>query len=62
MSRYEAAGCPSYWVVDPTEPSITVWELREGVYVEIVRVVGDQQYAVRAPYPVTVSPAPLVTG
>jgi Uma2 family endonuclease len=22
-SRYEAAGCPSYWVVDPGEASLT---------------------------------------
>ena len=25
--RYQTAGCPSYWVIDPDEPSITVWEL-----------------------------------
>ena len=34
-SRYEAAGCPSYWVVDPDLPALTVWELRGGGYVEV---------------------------
>lgn len=29
-ARYEAAGCQSYWVVDPDAPSITAWEQREG--------------------------------
>jgi hypothetical protein len=33
-ARYETAGCPSYWVVDPDQPSITVWEIEEGRYVE----------------------------
>lgn len=26
-ARYEAAGCPSYWVVDPVAPSLTAWQL-----------------------------------
>lgn len=30
LSRYEAAGCPSYWVVDPDGPSLTAWQLVEG--------------------------------
>jgi Uma2 family endonuclease len=34
-ARYEAAGCPSYWVVDPLEPSIVCWELRDGRYEEV---------------------------
>jgi Uma2 family endonuclease len=62
MARYESAGCPSYWVVDPAEPSLTVWELRDGEYAEIARVLGEQEYAAGAPYPVTVSPGRLVTG
>lgn len=62
MARFEAAGCPSYWVVDPTGPSLTVWELREGEYVEVARVAGDERYVADAPYPVAASPAQLVTG
>lgn len=59
-SRYEAAGCPSYWVVDPDGPSLTAWELRDGEYVEVAHVVGDEEYVASAPYDVTVSPALLL--
>jgi len=59
-SRYEAAGCPSYWVVDPDEPSLTAWDLRDGEYVEVAHVVGDEEYAATAPYEVTVSPGRLL--
>ncbi|WP_298446674.1 Uma2 family endonuclease, partial [Gordonia sp. (in: high G+C Gram-positive bacteria)] len=31
--RLARAGCPHYWVVDPDEPSITAWSLRDGEYV-----------------------------
>jgi len=27
LSRYESAGCPSYWVVDPDPPALRAWEL-----------------------------------
>ncbi|HEY4569973.1 MAG TPA: Uma2 family endonuclease, partial [Kribbella sp.] len=32
FSRYEAAGCPAYWVVDPDTPSLIAWELQDGTY------------------------------
>lgn len=59
-SRYEAAGTPSYWVVDPDEPSIVAWELRDGAYAEAGRATGDQALELAAPYPVRVVPAELV--
>ncbi len=59
-ARYEAAGCPSYWVVDPDGPSLTAWELRRGEYVEVAHVVGDERYAATSPYEVTFSPAELL--
>jgi Uma2 family endonuclease len=59
-SRYEAAGIPSYWMVDPEEPSVTVLELVERRYVETSRVVDDQTVAVDRPYPLTVVPRDLV--
>ena len=58
-ARYEAGGCPSYWVIDPDEPSITVWELERGAYVERVHLVGDQDSTVTAPYAVSLNPARL---
>jgi Uma2 family endonuclease len=39
-ARYEAAGCQSYWVVDPLQPSIACWELEEGAYRDVGRAVG----------------------
>lgn len=61
-SRYEAAGCASYWVVDPDPdaPSLTAWELRDGRYVEVARVVGQERFTGRTPYDVVISPAQLL--
>lgn len=64
-SRYEAAGCPSYWVVDPgggddTPPSIVMWELEGESYVEVASGSGDSAVEVLAPFPVTVIPADLL--
>jgi len=59
-SRYEAAGCPSYWVVDPEGPAMTAWDLRHGAYVEVASVTGDERYVATAPYDVALSPARLL--
>lgn len=59
-SRYEAAGCPSYWVVDPDQPSVTVWELREESYVEVAHVAGDELLEVARPFPVVLTAAQLL--
>ena len=59
-SRLEAAGCPSYWAVDPDEPSVTVWALQGGRYVEVAQVAGGDQVDVDTPYPVTICPDELV--
>ncbi|PZF82225.1 Uma2 family endonuclease [Jiangella anatolica] len=59
-SRYEAAATPSYWVVDPDEPSVTAWELRDGTYAEAGRAAGDDALELTLPYPVRIVPAELV--
>ena len=59
-ARFEAAGCPSYWVVDPDEPSVIIWQLRGGEYVEAAHAAGTEQVHVDAPYPLTIRPADLV--
>ena len=59
-ARLEAAGCASYWAVDPDEPSVTVWRLREGRYDEVAHADGADRVELDAPYPVTVCPADLV--
>jgi Uma2 family endonuclease len=58
-SRYEAAGCAAYWVVDPDEPSLRAWELRDGAYVEVGHAVGPETFHAASPYSVDVTPAAL---
>ena len=59
-SRYEAAGCPSYWVVDPDEPSITAWELRDSAYTVAGQAAGEESVSLELPFPVTIVPARLL--
>jgi len=59
-SRLEAAGCAHYWVVDPMEPSLTAWQLQGGAYAEVARVVGEDAYTAKQPFPVTLRPGELV--
>jgi Uma2 family endonuclease len=59
-ARYELAGCPHYWVVDPQAPSLTAWALRDGAYVEVASVSGDESYAASEPFAVQVTPSALV--
>jgi Uma2 family endonuclease len=58
--RFERAGVASYWVVDPEVPSLVAWELRDGVYVQVADVSGDDEWTANAPYAVTVVPSALV--
>jgi Uma2 family endonuclease len=57
--RFERAGIPTYWVVYPDVPRLRVFELRDGKYVEIADVVGDEPFEASAPFAVTVVPADL---
>jgi Uma2 family endonuclease len=59
-SRLEAAGCECYWVVDPRALTLTAWQLRGSVYVEVASVAGDEEYAAERPFPVRVRPADLL--
>lgn len=59
-ARYEAAGCPAYWVVAPDALELTAWELREDGYVEADHTSGEETYAATLPFPVEVVPAQLV--
>ncbi len=50
---YQRSGVPSYWLVDPDEPSLTVLELDEGGrYAETARVSGAEVLRVERPFPV----------
>ena len=59
-ARYEAAGCPSYWVVDPSSPSLTAWELRADEYVEMAAVGGAAEFSTERPFAVSFAPADLI--
>ena len=59
-ARLEQAGIPSYWVVDPLEPMLIAWELREETYLEVARIHGDETWTATQPFEVTVCPADLV--
>jgi Uma2 family endonuclease len=58
-ARYEAAGCQSYWVVDPLQPSMVCWELQEGAYRDIARAVGSEVVTLTRPFPFSFTPADL---
>ncbi|MGH3443896.1 MAG: Uma2 family endonuclease [Nocardioidaceae bacterium] len=58
--RLEAAGCTSYWVVDPDVPSLTAWELGERGYVEVAHVSGDEEFHATVPFEMTVCPDRLL--
>jgi Uma2 family endonuclease len=59
-ARYEVAGCPSYWVVDPTTATLIAWELVDGGYVQVAEVRGEESWTARVPYDVTIVPGRLV--
>jgi len=59
-ARYEAAGCPTYWVVDPDALELTAWELHDDAYVEVAHVSADEPYAAEQPFQVEVVPSELV--
>ena len=58
---FEAAGVPSYWLVDPDEPGLIVLELAGGHYEEVARVSGDEAWTAVRPFPVRIVPTELVT-
>ena len=57
---FQDGGIPSYWLIDPLLPSLTVLELVDGAYLEVAVVTGEQSYDAATPFPVRVVPADLV--
>ncbi|HVX46679.1 MAG TPA: Uma2 family endonuclease [Mycobacteriales bacterium] len=57
---YERAEIPSYWIIDPDEPSLTVLTHRDGALVQTAKAVSDETLVLDQPYEVSISPAALV--
>ncbi len=57
--RYESAGSPNYWVIDPDEPSITAWQLNDSAYGEPVRRIENELFETSSPFHVSFTPESL---
>lgn len=58
--RYEQAGVPSYWLIDPEVPSVTVLELRDHSYETVASATGEELIRVDLPIPVQFTPGSLL--
>ena len=58
--RYERAGVPSYWLLDPDLMRLTVYELGADGYREIADIAGTDTWTAHAPFKVTITPAALL--
>ncbi len=59
-ARLETAGCASYWVVDPDQPSLTAWDLVDGSYRQVADVSGSEGAKLTRPFPIRVVPSDLL--
>ncbi|MGL5928265.1 MAG: Uma2 family endonuclease [Dermatophilaceae bacterium] len=60
LARYERAGTPAYWIVDPVEPRLTAHELRDGRYAVVADVAAEEAATLTVPFDVAVIPARLL--
>lgn len=60
FTLYERMGVPSYWVVDPIDLEMVVWELRDGAYAEVARLHADDTWTAEQPFGVTITPGRLL--
>ena len=58
-SKYQDAGVASYWIVDPTEPSILALDLVDGTYTT-TEASGTDRATIDTSFSVDVIPADLV--
>ena len=61
LRRYEQAGTPSCWLVDPDTATLTAYELdSDGHYQSVAEVTGDEAWTATQPFLVTIRPADLL--
>lgn len=58
-AAYQKMGASGYWVIDPTTPSLTVFELADHGYELATEVTGDDAFQATQPFPVRIVPAEL---
>ncbi|HEX2133573.1 MAG TPA: Uma2 family endonuclease [Actinophytocola sp.] len=59
-AAYQRLGVASYWLIDPEDPTLTVYELNEnGVYHRTAVVKGRQAFEAERPFPVRIVPGEL---
>ena len=56
---YAEAGCPSYWIIDPDGPTVTILELEETEYQEAARLSKGERVTVDRPFRVDFAPTEL---
>ncbi|WP_410589573.1 Uma2 family endonuclease [Amycolatopsis sp. lyj-23] len=60
-AAYERLGTGSYWVIDPEEPELTVFELdEEGHYHQVAKAAGDEVFEAERPFSVRIVPRELL--
>jgi Uma2 family endonuclease len=61
---YQRMGAPSYWVIDPLEPSLTVFELdaKGFTYEQVAEVKGDEAFEATQPFAIHIVPSELLGG
>lgn len=60
FSRYQDGGVAQYWLANPAEPSVQVFDLIDGSYILQVEGAGEDAVTVTGPLNVTVVPRRLV--
>lgn len=59
-SKYEDSGVPSYWIIDPEEPSLLALDLDDGSYTTTASARGTERAPLQKPFALEVVPAALV--
>ncbi|MFJ1765246.1 Uma2 family endonuclease [Amycolatopsis sp. NPDC088138] len=58
---HERLGTHSFWVIDPVEPALTVFELDvDGNYQQVAKAAGDEVFEAEWPFPVRIVPRELL--